>query len=163
MSSIKGLDKLFNNLSVVQGSLEKIGKKAVGKWTKSVQANAKLNCIVSTGELRNSIKTDVEILENEIKGKVYTNSEKAPYVEFGTGPTGNGTYKYSIKGYKPHYKADKWKVNIPDVGVRWIAGQVAKPFMTTAYLEEENSKNGVEILEKSIKEDIGKLGSGKND
>ena len=158
MSSIEGLDELFATLNNLGGNIKKAGKKAVGQWAKSVQADAKYNAPSKTGDLRNSIKADVKIDEDEIVGKVYTNKEHAPYVEFGTGPTGRDSYKYSIKGYSLHYTARKWRVNIPGVGVRYIAGQVSQPFMTTAYLQEKNSHKGARRLEQSLKEDIRKLG-----
>lgn len=158
MSSMEGLDELFANLNSLGGNIKKSGKKAVGQWAKSVQADAKYNASVKTGDLRNSIKANVKINEDEIIGKVHTNIEQAPYVEFGTGPTGRGTYKYAIKGFSPHYSATKWRVNIPGVGVRYIAGQVSQPFMTTAYLQEKNSKKGLKVMTQSLQEDIKKLG-----
>lgn len=158
MSSIEGLDKLFSTLNSLGGNIKKSGKKAVGQWAKSVQADAKYNAPVKTGDLRNSIKSDVKIDEDEIDGKVYTNKEESVYVEFGTGPTGRGTYKYTIKGFSLHYTATKWRVNIPGVGVRYIAGQVSQPFMTTAYLQEKNSKKGLKVMTQSLQEDIRKLG-----
>lgn len=161
MSSIEGLDELFATLNGLGGNIKKSGKKAVGQWAKSVQADAKYNAPSKTGDLRNSIKSNVKIDEDEIVGKAYTNKEHAAYVEFGTGPTGRGTYKYTIKGYSLHYTATKWRVNIPGVGVRYIAGQVSQPFMTTAYLQEKNSKKGLKVMVQSLQQDINKLRSGK--
>lgn len=157
-NSIEGLDELFATLSNLGENIKKAGKKAVGQWAKSVQADAKYNAPSKTGDLRNSIKADVKIDEDEIVGKVYTNKEHASYVEFGTGPTGRGTYKYMIKGFSLNYTARKWRVKIPGVGVRYIAGQVSQPFMTTAYIEEKNTKKGITRLEQSLMEDIRKLG-----
>lgn len=55
---------------------------------KKVQKNAKMLCSVDTGELRNSIKEDGQIISEGVECQVYTNCEHAPYVEFGTGERG---------------------------------------------------------------------------
>lgn len=143
------------------GDIGKVGRKAVGQWAEVVKGNAKYNCPVKDGELRNSIHSYTKEAEDGISGKIYTNCDHAVPVEFGSGPTGRGTYPYAIKGYNPHYKADKWKVKIPNVGVRWIAGQVAQPFMSKAYFEEKNNHRGEKRVIKVFQEEVRKLGSGK--
>ena len=72
--------------------------------------------------------------------------EHAPYVEFGTGKVGERTNTNT--NVNVSYKQDKWKVNIPDVGVRWIEGQPAQPFLYPAL------KNNEDKILKNIKEDV---------
>lgn len=140
------------------GNVKESAKKAVGQWAEVVKSNAKYNCPSKEGTLRNSIHSYTRETDEGIEGKIYTNSDHAFPVEFGSGPTGRGTYPYIIKGYNPHYKANKWKVKIPDVGVRWIAGQAAQPFMSKAYFEERNNHRGEKQVVKVIQEEIRKLG-----
>lgn len=108
--------------------------------------------------MKNSIKTKSQTTQDGAEAQVFTNLSYASYVEFGTGPRGNGTYPYSIKGYKPRYKAEKWKAKIPNVGVRWVSGQAAQPFLTPAYLHAKNTDEVEQEVIKSIEQDIRKLG-----
>jgi len=86
MAQIENLDKLLNKLE----KLEKIDlDKVLNKACILVENDAKKKCPVGTGELRNSITHEVEGTE----AIVGTNTEYAPYVEFGTGifsSMGNG-------------------------------------------------------------------------
>lgn len=78
MVEIKNVDKLvakLDNLSRLQ--LE----QALNKACLIVENEAKKLCPVDTGQLRSSITH--EVVENE--GRVGTNVEYAPYVEYGTG------------------------------------------------------------------------------
>ena len=141
------------------GDIIEAGSKAVGQWAEVVKANAKMKCPGREHtNLRNSIHSYVRKTEEGINAKIYTNCEYAAPVEFGSGPKGRGTYPYSIKGYNPNYKADKWRVKIPDVGVRWISGQVAQPFMSTAYFEEKNNHRGEKRAIRVMQDEIRKLG-----
>lgn len=132
-SNIKGVDSLFkklNNLDRVfqSGAIE----RAVQRSCKTVQGEAKLLCPVDKGELRNSISTKVETSSNGVIGKVYTNKEYAPYVEFGTGSKGEASYDGDIS---VTYNAE------------W-AGQPAQPYLYPAL------KNNEEVVLKDIRKDI---------
>ena len=143
MSSLKGLDELLSNLSGLGGNVESAVENGLGRGAKKIQASAKLLAPVKTGALRNSIKTQVLNKGGDVRAKVYTNSEYAPYVEFGTGERGMESNIDRPDGvsYNPEWK-----------------GQTAQPFMTPAYLHAKNSKE-VEIeIEKVVKAEIGKLG-----
>ena len=86
MAEIINLDKLRLKLdSFTQSDIE----KALNKSCLAVENEAKKQCPVDTGDLRNSITHEVE----DNVGYVGTNKEYAPYVEFGTGifaSEGNG-------------------------------------------------------------------------
>ena len=86
MAEIINLDKLRLKLdSFTQSDIE----KALNKACLAVENEAKKQCPVDTGDLRNSITHEVE----DNVGYVGTNKEYAPYVEFGTGifaSEGNG-------------------------------------------------------------------------
>lgn len=88
MASIEGLDELLANLSGLGGSVKESARKGLERGAKKIQKNAKLLAPVKTGHLRNSIKTKSEISQDGAKAQVFTNTEYAPYVEFGTGQRG---------------------------------------------------------------------------
>lgn len=86
---VKGLDKLMKKYSSLSGSVTGSGlEKAMGASIKMVQGEAKLLCPSNDGELRQSIKTSVELREDKVIGTAYTNKKHGTYVEFGTGPVG---------------------------------------------------------------------------
>lgn len=101
------------------------------------------------GYLAGSIHMEVNTTKDKIFGRVYTNAEYASYVEFGTGIKGNGTYPYSIEGLNLSYKDKSWKGYIPDVGWRYITGQVAQPFMYPAL--KNNEKYIRDLLKSEVK------------
>lgn len=77
---IEGADILhqhLNQLTVNNGKLQQILERAC----LIVENQAKINCPVHYGTLRASIRSEVE----GNQGVVGTNTEYAPYVEFGTG------------------------------------------------------------------------------
>lgn len=145
MSSVKGLNTVLSNLKKEGANIEECIFQGIQISLKIGQADAKMNAPVKEGELREKIFVHMQKENTKIQGCLYGTAEYHPYVEFGTGPTGNGTYKYTIKGYALHYKADKWKVKIPflvsdkDSGIRYISGQVAQPHMYPAMLLVENN------------------------
>jgi len=144
--SIVGLENLLNKLNKLGGNVEDTLYDSVAKQTKFVQGVAKELCPVDTGDLRNSIKSNTEKNENEIVGIVSTNMRHASFVEFGTGKVGERTNTNT--NVNVAYKQDKWKVNIPDVGVRWIEGQPAQPYLYPAL------KNNEDKILKNIKSDV---------
>ena len=88
MGELQGADKLqqhLTSLSLDNGRLQQILDRACI----IVENQAKINCPVKYGTLRASITHEVE----GVNGVVGTNTEYAPYVEFGTGlfaEAGNG-------------------------------------------------------------------------
>lgn len=146
--SIVGLESLLKKLDKLGGNIEEILTQSIGQQTKLVQGDAKDLCPVDLGDLRNSIKENVKKYKGRIVGVVSTNSDHAAYVEFGTGKVGERTNKNTKVNVS--YKQDKWLVNIPDVGPRWIEGQPAQPYLYPAL------KNNEERIIENIKADVRK-------
>jgi len=95
----------------------------VNKAAAVVEASAKMNCPVDTGNLRGSIHITPATIENKtVTAAVGTSVEYAPYVEFGTGRRGGYPYKTSLD-----LSYDK----------EW-AGQVAQPFLGKALVDNES-------------------------
>ena len=146
MSTLHGLDELLTTLSGLGGDIKNSSRKGLERGAKKIQKNAKMFAPVDTGHLRNSIKTKSEITQDGASAKVFTNTEYAPYVEFGTGERGRESDIDRTEGVS--YKAD-WK------------GQTAQPYMTPAYLHAKDSGEVEQEVIKSIQSDIRKLEGGK--
>ena len=125
--AVKGAKELKNKYAKLSTKTMDGLVKGVNLATAIVEGSAKRICPVDTGYLRNSIHMKpAEISGNEVKGQVYTATEYAPYVEFGTGIRGkasNLNEKYPVS-YNPH----------------WY-GQLAQPFLYPAL---ENNKTTIE-------------------
>lgn len=134
MAKLKAEIKNINRLLY---RFDKIAKmdltNKVNQITTLAHGQAKALCPVDKGNLRESIHMQVKKTDRAIQGRVYTNVEYAPYVEFGTGVTGNGTYPYKIKGLNLTYKDKGWAYFDEDKN-EWIytKGQVAQPYMYPA-------------------------------
>jgi len=155
--SINGVDSLIKKLNALGGNANKVLETSIAKQTKLIQGEAKDLCPVDSGDLQQRIYTDVKSHQSKVIGKVFTNVEYAAYVEFGTGKKGEESGGDKYPG-PLSYKQDKWLVNIPDVGPRWIEGQPAQPFMYPALKNNEElvKKNIASDLEKKIREVAGK-------
>lgn len=140
MANVKGLNNVLGNLKKEGKNIEEDIYTGISNALLLGQRDAKMNAPVKEGELREKIFMHMQKQGKKIQGCIYGTTEYHPYVEFGTGPTGRGTYPYTIKGYSLSYKADKWKVKIPflvsekDSGIRYVAGQVAQPHMYPAMM-----------------------------
>lgn len=150
MSSIIGVETLLKRLNSLGGNVEETLYISISKQTMLVQGEAKELCPIDTGDLRNSIKTNTKKNKNKIVGSIHTNSDHAAYVEFGTGKVGERTNTNS--NVNVSYKQDKWKVNIPDVGPRWVEGQPAQPYLYPAL--KNNEKKILENIKDDIKQAI---------
>lgn len=143
---VLGADRLkqkLNDLANIQV------EKAVNKATLLVEGQAKLLCPVDTGMLRASIHTKVEKKDKEVSGIVYTASEYAAYVEFGTGAKGQGTYPHKVDGLSLQYRQTPWGHEDPKTGETiWSNGQKAQPYMYPAL--EMNKKRVNTILQDSV-------------
>lgn len=174
---MEGLDKLMRKLDALGTQIAgETMEKAVGASTKTVQAEARLNCAgfrIPTGELRQSIHTRVVREDDRVIGTVYTNKEYAAYVEFGTGPAGeadhqgispNVTPVYSQKGWIMPAKAmDREKAEAYGLGVvekddevigYLTNGQPAHPFLYPALKNNEDrvTRNIANYISRAIKE-----------
>lgn len=146
--SVVGLDSLLKKLSKLSGNVEEVLYESMQKQGELVKGDAKDLCPVDTGDLRNSIKRETKRYKGKIVARIYTNSDHAAYVEFGTGRVGERTNKNTKVNVS--YKQDKWLANIPGVGPRWIEGQPAQPYLYPAL------KNNEERVIENIKEDVRK-------
>lgn len=146
MSSVKGIETLLKKLNKLGGNVEETLYKSIQKQGELVKGEAKLLCPVDTGDLRKSIYKKTKREKGKIVATVSTNSDHAAYVEFGTGKVGERTNKNTKVNVS--YKQDKWLANIPDVGLRWIEGQAAQPYLYPAL------KNNEEKILENIKADI---------
>lgn len=132
--TIKGIEALTHKLDKID-QMEQ-AKKCMDKAVLMVHSQAKLLAPVDTGDLAGSIHFNTVVKGTEIIGKVYTNKVYAPFVEFGTGIKGNGTYPN--KKIKLTYRSTPW-VYTPNDGedFYYTEGQVAQPYMYPAIKQNE--------------------------
>lgn len=173
--NIKGLDKLIRKYNSLSNGVTGTGmEKAVGASMKIVQAEAKLMCPANDGELRQSIKTSVELREDKVIGTAYTNKKYAPYVEFGTGPKGEADHAGISPNVSPAYTQSPWwihesqieketaekyhwfYIDTPEGRFYQTSGQAAQPFMYPALKNNEDrvTHNIKNSLSKKIKKAV---------
>ncbi len=155
---VKGLGELAKKLAKLGGTDTAISN-GTREAARIVNNSAKELCPVDNGDLRASLHTDYKREGSKHIGSVLTNVEYAAYVEFGTGPKGNGTYTYELPG-GIHYKADKWRGKIPGVGWRMISGQKAQPYLYPALIN--NREAILECYKRAIQQEINRKGGQKN-
>lgn len=85
MSEIIGADDLIRKLGSLADVSEDELTESIKKWTEYVRGESVDIVPVRTGELRDSIKTDVTTAGGDIEGIVYTNKDYGPAVELGIG------------------------------------------------------------------------------
>jgi HK97 gp10 family phage protein len=112
IKNIGSLTKKFNNIANMEV------KDTVNKAVLLVQGQAKE--LAPTGKgggsgLKGSIRASVKDKDTQVEGKVYTNLEYAPFVEFGTGIKGDGTYPYDIEGLSLTYKGEPWYIPVSEI------------------------------------------------
>ena len=95
MSEIIGIKSLIIKLNSLGGNTDAVLLKTVEYCGKFVEDDAKLNCPVDTSDLVQSIQHETKVDGSSIKSTIYSNSDHAAYVEFGTGQRGEGTYANS--------------------------------------------------------------------
>jgi len=140
--TIKNVDRLIQRLNKI-ADMEL--KKTVVDATKVVHAQAKALAPVDTGTLAGSIHQEVKVKSESVEGRVFTNVQYAPYVEFGTGVKGNGSYPYDIEGLDLTYKED------------W-GGMPAQPFMYPAL--KQNEKYIKDLFKSDVKTNLSKVCKG---
>jgi HK97 gp10 family phage protein len=147
---IEGYDSLLLKLNKIA---DMDLTKKVNKATTLVHGQAKDLAPVDTGDLAGSIHIETKRLPKAIQGKVYTNLEYAPYVEFGTGKKGDGTYPYNIKGLTLSYKDKGW-CYWSDKENKFIftTGQEAQPYMYPAL--KNNEKKIRAIMQEGVKDTL---------
>lgn len=130
-------------------------KEKMVQATKVVHAQAKSLAPVDTGNLAGSIHQEVKKKAENLEGRVFTNVQYAPYVEFGTGIKGNGSYPYEVEGLNLSYRDSSW-VYTPDGGETFYRtkGQVAQPFMYPAL--KQNEKYIKQLFKDGVKDNLAK-------
>lgn len=145
-------------------------RQGIEKGISLVQEDAKANCPVYDGELRESIFTEVENKDGKIRGTCYTNKQYAPYVEFGTGPKGQADHDGISPDVAVSYSQTSWWIHESQIG-RDVAeryrffhidtengrfykcyGQAAQPFMYPALKNNEDAI--LAIIARSAKEQL---------
>lgn len=169
------MQKFSGLVDMAEGSLQsKVHEQAL-----RIQAQAKELCPVRRygsggGSLRQSIHVSTERQEDLIHSEIYTNSEYAPYVEFGTGPTGQAHHNGISPDVDPVYSQSGWMMPAsamsPDEAEQYgfgiakkdgeiigyyTKGQVAQPFMYPAFAGLKDSIT--EELQTALRAEIEKV------
>ena len=120
---ISGLARLKAKIAELTPEIEQGLTDGINLGTSKVQSDAKTIAPVDKGTLKGSIHVRPAKREGgDIVGGVYTALEYAPYVEFGTGVRGAGSYPYDSK---------------VDLSYGSRPGQVAQPFLAPALQKNE--------------------------
>ena len=133
---IEGLENLINKLDDIEKA-EYI-QRALTKSCLMVEAQAKVNCPVDDGQLRQSIGSEIE---GNI-GVIGTNVEYAPYVHQGTGI-------YAVNG---DGRKTRWKYQ--DAKGEWHStiGQPPNPFLEKAL--DANREEIIDTFKEEIKREV---------
>lgn len=152
---IEGHKELERKFATLEQIADQQMERIVKNQLKHVQAAAKLLCPVSQGELRNSIRSSVQRVDDRVVGAVYTNKAYAPYVEFGTGPKGEVDHAGISPAVSPSYSQSPWWIHESQIDketaerYHWFyldtpngrfyqcTGQSAQPFMYPALKDNE--------------------------
>ena len=132
--NIEGLDSLVLKLDQLgsEANIQKFLRKAGAM----VEKDAKRNCPVDTGNLRQSIT--YEVVDDTCA--IGTNVEYAPYVHQGTGI-------YAAEG---DGRQERWSYQGSDGQWYSTLGQPPRPFLTTAL--DANRENIKDLLKEMVKE-----------
>ena len=150
--SVEGMEELGRKLrELAQTNLVQATAQAI----EIVRSAAVLNCHEDTGELRQSIHTEIRQNGDTVQGICYTNKAYAPYIEFGTGKKGQEHHAGISPDISPVYKMSPWWIHESQVDrrvaekYRWFymdtpqgrfyqcTGNPAYPFMYPALKDNE--------------------------
>jgi len=81
---LEGLDALFGQLDALVDDMKDAALKGLDEGLRETVSRAKFLAPVDTGQLRDSITSEVERRGDEIHGKVAARTGYATYVELGT-------------------------------------------------------------------------------
>ena len=127
-------------LSAVEQALSSLGEDMIPNVTEGMEQGlarivreAKKLCPVDTGELRGSIRAEVNKDASAVTGTVGSSKEYAVYVEMGTGDKGRESYRTG-GWFVPLKKTEM----IEDTIVKesngfWTTGQPARPYLWPAW------------------------------
>lgn len=131
--------KFTDNSDEVKRNLKAVTEKAMLSACLVVEASAKSNAKVGTGELRDTITHNIRAQGDQLIGQVGSPAMYAPYIEFGTGEfaeNGNG-------------RKGGWVYKTPEGKFYFTFGMKPDPFLRPAFRDnKENIKN---IFAKDLK------------
>lgn len=139
--TMQNLNSLIRKLNRLGGDKAPL-VRGIKKATIKVQGDAKLLAPVDTGRLRNSIQAETKEIGGKVVGRIFTNLEYAPYVEFGTGQRGEASPSPPKSPDDLYYRQD------------W-AGMEAQPFMYPA--AKQNEKIVPKIVGDEIRKELRSL------
>ena len=171
---IKGQKELERKFAALEQVCDQQMERLVGQQAKRIQAEAKLLCPVRHGELRNSIKSMAESMDDRIIGTIYTNKAYAMYVEMGTGPKGAANHAGISPVANPSYTMSPWwiheglgeneidrataehyhffHIDTPQGRFYQCSGQAAQPYLYPAL--KDNEDEIVRIIAKEVKKQL---------
>lgn len=142
---VEGFESIADALTRAGENLIPCATRGMRTGLHAVERDAKALCVVNTGELRNSIRTEVSESSSFVVGKVVAPKDYAVYVEMGTGEVGK---KSGGNGsdVKVSYRTGGWFVPLPrgevTIGSTVVEGesagfmtwgQPARPFLYPAF------------------------------
>lgn len=141
---IKGLDSLIRKLDRLGGNADRCMFRGIGKSMTVIEGDAKDLCPVGeTGELRDSIHSNTEMQNGDIKGTCGTNKEYAAYQEFGTGQRGAESPSPPKAPIGNGYRED------------W-SGCAAQPYLYPALIQNKDTVK--ELCADELRQEIQRLG-----
>ena len=157
--SLENADKLIRKLKMMEESMHiDIMLTAVKRADLMVQTAARGLAPYAHHGLERSILTKEAVSKSTgtVTGKVYTNLEYAPYVEFGTGPVGQDNHEGISPEITPHYSQKGWMIPAKDIDAEdaekygfkpavkngeiigyYTKGQPARPYLYPALKDNE--------------------------
>lgn len=139
--TMQNLNSLIRKLNRLGGDKAPL-VRGIKKATIKVQGDAKLLAPVDTGRLRNSIQAETKEIGGKEVGRIFTNLEYAPYVEFGTGQRGEASPSPPKSPDDLYYRQD------------WV-GMEAHPYMYPA--AKQNEKIVPKIVGDEIRKELRSL------
>lgn len=169
--SVQRLDSLLRKFGKLGDVPAGVLRASVGREIIRVADAARLGVPGYTGELRNSIHTMTEVLEEGVRGTCFTVKRYAPYVEFGTGPVGERSHSGISPAVSPAYTQTPWWIHESQIdredaeryGWMYIdtedgrfyrcSGQAAQPFLYPALKNREDAimKNMADDVRKGVR------------
>lgn len=167
---IEGLEELDKKLKAVSEiSIEQGIKKSIS----FVQGEAKANCPVHDGELRENIYTAVYKEGGRTIGECYPARSHGMYVEFGTGPKGQASHVGISPNVDVSYTQSPWWIHESQIGRETAehyhffhidtpngrfyqcTGQAAQPFLYPALKNNENRV--ADMIKKELQQEIRRI------
>ena len=133
--TLNGLDELVGKLENASDGMQDSIKRAMERGMECIVNDAKQNYPYPSDSGKGEITHTVEAEGHVIRGRVFTPSNYAVYIEMGTGPVGeanhSGVSASALAGVV--YRPDGW--SYADDAGQWhyTEGQPARPFLHPAY------------------------------